>query len=461
MQGTPGISSVLLIVALFAQVEGQGQVLYNPQCASDTAHKYFEELQRAEYELNPNLDRFRHDKQAQLQFVENFRKSATQDQKRMGVPSDLSNTELQSDESIIPLSKLPTCYENRYLYNLIDQYVRRVEHARKELGLHLSAPPQFGSLPTTDVNAYTFPAPTGVNIIAFNEQLFRFDALLTLIILKTISFKTNPSNPRTTSVDTSPEVVYRAVEQDSNIRQNFVLALLEFIHVVPFGSQPLEQLFDPLAVSFGSDMEMFAVAHEYGHLIKNHRSVTARFYLDGTRDPNRSEASVPMLYRTWKQELEADDVGIRLVIRVLKDEAKHNPSARARLFFALRGALFFFNCLQIVEDAKFVKDYGKLPQATTEKEKRRVRAIAKGTKVSNAKTRIDLTRLSDHPPAWLRAERVKSIVEHTTTLPKPTAVQKRFAEIGDAMIRNTRLLWTLSSGPLPNVIDDMRNNRQR
>ena len=65
---------------------------------------------------------------------------------------DVSN--FQTEREVI---RVPTCLENPNFYFLISHLAIDAEVARQELGLPLWELPKFGSLPSNDINAYTYP----------------------------------------------------------------------------------------------------------------------------------------------------------------------------------------------------------------------------------------------------------------------------------------------------------------
>ena len=101
-------------------------------------------------------------------------------------------------------------------------------------------------------------------------------------------------------------------------------------------------------------MELFAVAHEYGHVIKKHVSPTMNLRLGADSEAAESGAKpdVAVLARSWRQELEADAVGISLLTEALRKSATKSESDDLRWLDSLKGALFFFKSLDLVDRAK-------------------------------------------------------------------------------------------------------------
>jgi Zn-dependent protease with chaperone function len=188
------------------------------------------------------------------------------------------------------------------------------------------------------------------------------------------------------------------------------MALLEFLLLTPPATQPLPQSYDPLVITFTQGMETFAVAHEYGHVIKRHASPTMNIRLGADDEPARKVGSVPVLARSWKQEFEADEIGLRLVAELLKQNARRNESNDLRWVYTFKGALFFFRCLDLVEQAKAVRDTGKLPTPPSFAERVFLRAFADG-KTSREENEVHKALISGtHPPAWLRLERANELI---------------------------------------------------
>jgi hypothetical protein len=71
--------------------------------------------------------------------------------------------------------RLPTCYENPLIFFMLTEYAKRIDQARRDLRMPLPSEINLATLPTTEINAYTYPATTDVgSVIALNAQLFMF-----------------------------------------------------------------------------------------------------------------------------------------------------------------------------------------------------------------------------------------------------------------------------------------------
>jgi hypothetical protein len=158
------------------------------------------------------------------------------------------------------------------------------------------------------------------------------------VTLPTISINRDEMTGRV-AVDKSIGAALKNIQSNPDTTTNFATAILEFLLLAPHSTEPLAQSYDPLVISFTQGMEMFALGHEYGHVIKNHVSPTMQVRLGTANDKDNSKPPVTVLARSWKQELEADQVGIQLVTQVLRTDAKTGAAEELRWFYSLKGAL--------------------------------------------------------------------------------------------------------------------------
>jgi hypothetical protein len=174
----------------------------------------------------------------------------------------------------------------------------------------------------------------------------------------------------------------------------------------PRSPEPPQVLFWLGSISHA--MQLFVLAHEYGHVLANHETVM-----------NSSGQGSEVLVRSWAQELEADVIGFTLMSNVLKRAASQVPRQKVMLGFHLVAPLLYFECVRIVEEAEHIIQHrGELPSRPSFLE------------ISEAKTTFEFalknmcnsswkdprvvtafSRYSDHPPGWLRWELASQYVE--------------------------------------------------
>ena len=428
-------------------------------CATSPTYKYFEHVQYDAYMSNPEFQSLLVALRDKQQILQSLKETGSELDKRDNPLSSPDIASPQTDayiEKQLRDLKLPTCYENPFTFWILRQYAQRVDAARQDLHLLLPSQVNLATMPTTDINAYTYPAQGDLgSVIAFNTQLFMFDYQMTKVTLPTIAIANEESSHRV-AVDHSLRQAIAAIESQPDIRTNFAMAILEFLLLTPPTTQPLVVSYDPLVITFTQGMEMFAVGHEYGHVIRKHTSPVINMRLGADDDRSAAKYTVPVLARSWQQELEADQIGVSLLTEALRKDAKKRPEDELRWVYSLKGALFFFECLDIIDKAKSVRDTGELPHVPTFEERVLLRNFADGksTAEENAKYK-DLTKTT-HPPAWLRLERVQAAIDAQLSSDPPSQSSAAFADIGDGILDNVELLWSLASPKLPTLIKAIR-----
>jgi len=447
------------------------QVVFSSHCATDPTYKHFESLQRTLYEQNPALDTFRKDLNAQRDFLAAANDFVNDDPNAFGVNPDFAKSDAMISESALPPDP-PTCYQNRFIYDMLRRYVYAIEAAYRELnGRPLRSSPRFGTWPINQVNAYTLPAIGNVeSILAFNDQLFSFDQTLSTLILRTVPINTDSALDieRIRHADLSTAGFYETLKQHPGVPQSqFMVAVLEFMELAPWGSTRKEGLYDSVGSAICIGMELFAVGHEYGHVINGDKSPIGTLNLTNARQPTNHSGrptnashqphnKVPVLLRSWTQELEADEIGTLLTVQALRDLAEKDPTFHDKFAYATRGILLYFVCSEIIEEANYVKEHGAFPPTRTKKDDDEIRQIANGRGLNSDKR---LPALGDHPPAWLRSERALKIIDDLMSSIHLSQNQAELAAFGDALIQHADLLWRATKGPLPQILNDVQGGK--
>jgi hypothetical protein len=392
-------------------------------CATDPVYREFERIQ---------ADAYVSDKEFNFRLLLD---SDSQNKVQRDVIKELNRRSIHSTGVLTPppgfdaeiqteltQMKVPTCYEIPGIYFMIDKYAKDVETARRELGLPLADLPRFGSLPSNDINAYTYPSSDGHGeVIAINYQLFNFIYQLAELSVHAV----DPAfDSRTHS---QAELITQGllnISYNSQAKDTFVAAIVGLLLGKPIARGPVSPSEEPLVIFFGGAMERFVFAHEYGHLIKGHLSHKMPIPTGAT-----GTHEYEVFSRTWQQELEADSVGLQLLSHILLRSAEENPSAAQGYIYALKAPLFFFDSLELLDRARFMDANGAMPPQLTNDDKSRLRRCADGTMRDSDKDKCAKDMLGTHPPAWLREERLRKAIEDTLAhLPQSmhntSAVQK-------------------------------------
>jgi tetratricopeptide (TPR) repeat protein len=416
-------------------------------CANDPTYQYFEKVQFDAYKKSPpeqlKMLAVLRDPQKALELM---RQTGTMLNARKDLPG--SRAAHMSDAGALEYlrkhwdtKKVPTCYEEPGEFMLWSGYADRIAAATARLKLPLAKRPKLGTLPTTDINAYTFPAAGEFDsVVAFNTQLTMFAWQMTKVTLPTVGVEWG----KRVKVDGSPAHAREAIQADPVLRVDFALALTGFIQLTPPETQPIAPSYDSLVLAYAQGMELFAMAHEYGHVIRRHISPAMNFRLgvtDGV-DTGSGEAAntVPVLRRSWEQEFEADQIGARLLVDAVANERSSDIMGGNAWIYQARGALFFFKCLQLVEEAKYLRDHGEWPTAATLRERVALRRFVDARASDADKSTLGRLLVGTHPPPWLRLEKVRATLEKEIAKRKPTGSASLIGAIADGMLTNVDLL---------------------
>jgi tetratricopeptide (TPR) repeat protein len=439
------------------------------KCATDPTYKFFEEEQKKAYDANPVAKEIWQKTGAIRDAMQGIDKLILERPNSLNFDPWLDEKESQRIDQAVFNLKLPTCYENPLIYFMINHYVKEVERARRQLRLPLKTPPRYGSLPIPEINAYTYPALTDRDVInkrgsviGFNTQLFMFAYQMTKVTLPTIDVRHDPSSQKV-QIDYSSATALRAIESNPDLKINFAMALLEFLQLVTPSTEPLDRKFDADLMSFTTAMEVFAVAHEYGHLIKGHTLVGTRsLQLNPDQGTSVKPVNLVIGVRSWQQELEADKVGVQLLIQILRNrvtDSRGNLQRRAaelRQIYALYAALFFFKCSEIIDKARYINEHGTPRPAPTIGETHYVRALAEGRATAEQKAKYPNVSLVGHPPAWLRFEKARALIDQHLMRESFSNDAREYSQVASGLIKNIDILWDLSLPRLPTIIRTVR-----
>ncbi|MBB5344461.1 hypothetical protein [Tunturibacter empetritectus] len=383
---------------------GQQSSVLPDLCATDPIYRAFERVQAEAYRSDSGLAfQFLLDKKLQQENWRNVQKRLDDARTHYGVSKSYLEggiTDLTSSKDI----PLPTCYENPLLFIMLYQYASDIELARRALHLPLSHPMRFGSLPSNDINAYTYVfSDTREEVVAINYELSPFIYHMTELAA-TISHLSQITGDRSDS-----ELVTQALlsmAHNPEAKKTFTETLSSFVLGKPVREPQISPDDFMLVISFAAGMERFVYAHEYAHVILGHVSSSEFIPLGATGD---SEHVV--LLRTWRQEMDADALGYKLLLHAMAGAESQDLDKKFSEYyrFASMGPLFFLDCLELLDDARIIQETGELPHELSEKEKRALRSC---TNQALAESPECLVLVRDtHPPAWLRREVLARVVQ--------------------------------------------------
>ena len=238
----------------------------------------------------------------------------------------------------------PTPYEDPNLYAVLLEMSDSIEAALTSRGF--PTPPRLllGTLPTGTLNALTFPVlRTKEHIIIFERGLFDFAfqmSKIAAVVFPAIdpmrgSFSAEVNVER--GVEAHPEIL----EQLNRVLHAYLV--LGDPRRIP--SYKIDNSRVMTAVLLLRSMELFALGHEYGHIVARHGD---------NLGPNPSpDASVRY---SWDGEYGADRVGLSLMHSVMGGP----------LVLTFWGAVNFFVCLEVFDRCRSILTTGAFdPKATS------------------------------------------------------------------------------------------------
>ena len=409
-------------------------------CAKGAAYQYLEYLQCADYNADPLLRKV-------------WRSTATINSSFDSVINAYPGIRRYSKaiKKDLYSKQLPTCYESRIPYYMLTNYVDALS-AIVRLTHPDITPPKYGTLPSTEINAFTIVTPDNDRIVAFNTQLSALGELMTYAIAPLVKTQEleHHNDPWTDTVAS------QVSDGNTSAQLAFVTALMEFIEVIPAeqlikvpgSALPTEFNFPAMDLSIG--MDFFEVGHEYAHVILGHRAISTKLIdVVPNRHGKSAPVTAPVAILSWKQELDADALGLHLVSEVAH---KMRPTSAGERIYMLYGALYFFECMQILDEARYIADHGTPPQQYTDKEMEYLRSVASGNVAEDIEKQYSYISLNDHPPAWLRMERVRELMRLYEEQGGETKEYLKYKERGENMINYAQFLWTKSRPHMAAII---------
>ncbi|MEU3890616.1 hypothetical protein [Streptomyces sp. NPDC029041] len=243
-----------------------------------------------------------------------------------------------------------TSYEDPLRHAIVQGLEQRIQKAASGL---LSHPPEFpivGTVPTGDVNAITVAVP-GSNqcVILIQDQLFNYALLFSKILAMSFPHIDDPDKNGFLSFSADLSEVIANIENNPYITQRFRELIFAYLTEGRPDRAPayiLEQPYMSMAQILYNSMELFVMGHEYGHIIAGHLGGIDRYAAAlGSKE-------FQIVTRNWKQEHEADALGMRLAITANQEEGLDIP-------MSFWGADFFFNCAEVVEKGLSVIETGQ------------------------------------------------------------------------------------------------------
>lgn len=240
---------------------------------------------------------------------------------------------------------LPTRYESPMQYRLVIDLVEKIKTVAEEYGIDTSDFPHYSSIPTQLVNAQAVKLPCAKrHFLLFDSQLFLYCHLfskafaLCIPIIgeeKGYQFSVDLAKVKT-RLSSTPECVERLRD---------LLGALDETDV-PGHAEPYipEQAYSQLGALFRDGMELFVVAHEFGHVYANHLDSLLPRVSFAAQSQGASNNS-------HRQEFEADAIGLLLTIAA---QAKSGFDAGLSYI----GVELFFHALEMQDKFSHLMKHG-------------------------------------------------------------------------------------------------------
>jgi hypothetical protein len=239
-------------------------------------------------------------------------------------------------DEIMPSSiSLPTRFESPTSYQIIDRLVKKIKSVAERIGIDVSDFPYHSSIPTRLVNAQAVKLDGAQKkFLLFDSQLFNYCNLFAKAFAQCLPIK-NGANEMI-SFDLSTDAVNQNLDMHPEVIQRFS-ELLRVMHktAVPGYVEPYipAEQYLGLANLYREGMELFVVAHEFGHVYAKHLgeilSLQSRLMKFGDG-----------LTVEHQQEFEADIIGMILMCHA-QIEKGYDPA------MAYIGAELFFHALEM------------------------------------------------------------------------------------------------------------------
>jgi hypothetical protein len=205
-----------------------------------------------------------------------------------------------------------TRYEDPGWRALMIQFAADIRESAAEANFSVSPEPVLGTLPTGQVNAKTVLVPqSGDHLVLFEWQMFLFALLFSKAICRAMPMEGRDGGFLLFSVDEAK--VRQRIDEDPSIAHRFIDLIVAYA-VTGLPGRAKSYLVEPQYAGpsdlLRRSMELFVLAHEYGHVGLGHLSAAAR-----AEEANLSGAEV--IAYSWQQEREADAVGLNLMLRAM------------------------------------------------------------------------------------------------------------------------------------------------
>ena len=352
-------------------------------------------------------------------------------------------------------SRISTRYELPGVYFLLRNLFDEVLKGAHDLGYEAPTEPAIGSLPIQEINAtISSDEDVPVRVIVLNLGFFTFANTLAKSSAETLEFKTEGDHYL---VDVKPTTIYKKITADPGIMERHVSGVLFSLGRGPDVAIGSKETY-PFVLAYTEGSELFAVAHEYAHLLLKHTSAKSSLAIDDPCSEGKSLGSTANA-PSWAEEMEADLLAHRILGAIAK---RRLAAAEGNIFgrhVLVRSPAYYFLLQQVRRDAQSLLAKGVSATGVPADEAGAVEAVLACLKQSKCdavaairKAAAGLKEPARHPNPRVR-EQVAEQIARLADLPGSEERQAMWA-LADGVNAGTRILAVLTRPVYPELAKD-------
>lgn len=322
-------------------------------------------------------------------------------------------------------------YENARTIQSLHKLADRVERSGRALGFPMPERPLLGTLPTGRVNVMTLLVPaTREHLVLFESEFLGFAHLSAKAVAEVLPYRLSPEGGAAFSLE--PARVRERLDQHPESAHRFGRLARAYLETgVPYNAPRYTQ--DPVrntwAMMLCESVELFALGHEYGHILEGHLGQQRPAARLGGPDMDAPEE----LAWTRQEEFQADAKGLSLSVAAMRSRGYDLP-------IAFLGADFYFTMTHVMERAISVLRHGHEngPDGDDVQRPSLLRRMIgrQGLKKPRGDKQPS-TGAVTHPPSVLRRLMLRAVLARENTPRIGAAI-----ELGQNMERVMDMLWS-------------------
>ncbi|GFM79656.1 hypothetical protein PSCICN_03480 [Pseudomonas cichorii] len=308
---------------------------------------------------------------------------------------DKNNT-FSNIESSLETLTLPTRYDSPWGYHLINSLIEQIKETAEDFKIETTDFPLHATVPTGQVNAMA------VNLNCSSRKFLLFDPQLLMFCNIIAKLYAQCLSPNEMSRSANVKILRAVISSTPEIAQRLKGLLAAFIKNGRPGTSPpfpVDTISAQLSHRLTKGMELFVVAHEFGHVYSGHLSdLLSKSYII---------TPTPEQVASHKNEYEADYIAFILTTHALKKEGWD-------LWLIVASIKLFFSSLDLADRYADYISYGPNRKFFSEESE-------------------------THPSNENRVKAIKKIVNNLDHTPEELRILEQFETLIDEA---TELLWT-------------------